>query len=58
MIRQCAWCCRVLGEVAPLEKETVTHGLCKECLARLMPAPEKAPTELAQQALLQSERNE
>jgi hypothetical protein len=36
MIRQCAWCRRELGEVAPLEDRSVTHGLCAECRTRLL----------------------
>jgi hypothetical protein len=39
MIRQCAWCCRWLGETAPLDDESITHGLCKECHARLLESP-------------------
>ena len=31
MILQCGWCQRKLGELPPLEKEYVTHGICEEC---------------------------
>ena len=34
MIRQCAWCCRVLGQTDPLEDISVTHGVCQECHAQ------------------------
>ena len=33
MIRQCAWCCSMLGEIAPLDDLAVTHGMCPECYA-------------------------
>jgi len=36
MIRQCAWCCRVLGLIPPLEDDSVTHGLCPECHRKLL----------------------
>ena len=31
MIRQCAWCLKMLGEVAPLSDKSMTHGICKAC---------------------------
>lgn len=39
MTRLCAWCCRVLGEIAPLEDASVTHGLCPECHAKMLALP-------------------
>src|SRR4051812_46433697 len=34
MFRWCAYCCRFLGERAPFEDFTPTHGLCGECETR------------------------
>jgi hypothetical protein len=31
MIRQCAWCLKLLGEVEPLADTSVTHGMCDKC---------------------------
>ena len=31
MIRQCAWCNRILGPAAPLEDASITHGMCPDC---------------------------
>jgi hypothetical protein len=31
MIRQCAWCKAMMGEVAPIADKRVTHGICKKC---------------------------
>jgi len=31
MIRQCAWCLILMGEVAPLSDTSITHGMCEEC---------------------------
>lgn len=31
MIRQCAWCSDLLGQIEPLDDPTVTHGLCTSC---------------------------
>jgi hypothetical protein len=31
MIRRCAWCDSTLGEVAPPEIQTITHGICLPC---------------------------
>ncbi len=42
MIRQCAWCRRVIGEVPPLQDDSVTHGLCPECFAGLLVVDENA----------------
>lgn len=36
MIRQCAWCQLLMGEVAPLSDKAVTHGICKNCEKKLM----------------------
>lgn len=36
MIRQCAWCACIIGQRAPLEDKSVTHGLCKRCQARVV----------------------
>jgi hypothetical protein len=47
MIRQCAWCRQVLGKIAPLEDESVTHGLCAECHAHLLESRDKAPLQAA-----------
>lgn len=41
MIRQCAWCLLILGEVSPLSDKNVTHGICKECEDKLMKNLEK-----------------
>ncbi len=35
MIRWCAYCQRLLGEVAPLTNFDITHGMCASCAARL-----------------------
>lgn len=31
MIRQCAWCKAMMGEIAPISDTRVTHGICKKC---------------------------
>ena len=31
MIRQCAWCLSLMGEVEPLKDISVTHGMCECC---------------------------
>lgn len=31
MIRQCAWCLKLLGESPPLHDKSVTHGICEIC---------------------------
>jgi hypothetical protein len=36
MIRHCAWCDTTLGEAAPLEDRTITHGICMSCAAALL----------------------
>jgi hypothetical protein len=35
MVRQCAWCNRVLGHVPPLEDDAVTHSVCPECYEQI-----------------------
>jgi len=35
MKRICAWCNKDMGEKEPLEDESVTHGMCMECLRRV-----------------------
>ena len=32
MIRECAWCNKNMGEIAPIEDKRITHGICPECL--------------------------
>ena len=51
MVRQCAWCKELLGQLAPLEDRAVTHGICAACSARLLSeaqaavsAPPASPT--------------
>ncbi len=36
MIKQCAWCSRMLGEVEPLDNKETTHGICSECQKKLL----------------------
>lgn len=36
MIRQCAWCKKILGEIAPLRDLSVTHGMCEKCERELL----------------------
>lgn len=36
MIRQCAWCLLLMGEVAPLHDKNITHGICTQCEKKLM----------------------
>ena len=35
MIRQCAWCKKLMGSVPPLHDTAITHGICKECEKQL-----------------------
>ena len=35
VIRQCAWCKKILGEIEPLDNHETTHGICEECADRL-----------------------
>lgn len=32
MIRRCSYCGKDMGEKAPYNDTSVTHGICKECL--------------------------
>jgi hypothetical protein len=36
MIRQCAWCLKLMGQIAPLHDTSITHGICKKCNDKLM----------------------
>jgi hypothetical protein len=36
MMRMCAWCGNRLGQAAPLEDVTVTHGICLTCSLKLL----------------------
>lgn len=36
MIRQCAWCKVLMGEVAPLSDKAVTHSICEACQKKMM----------------------
>ena len=36
MIRQCAWCLKMMGESPPLKDKSVTHGMCEECMEKAM----------------------
>jgi hypothetical protein len=36
MIRQCAWCRRVIGQRAPFEDHSITHGLCRSCRGQVL----------------------
>ena len=36
MTRMCAWCGNKLGQAAPLEDSTVTHGICSTCSLHLL----------------------
>jgi hypothetical protein len=36
MIRQCAWCRSVIGQIMPLEDTRVTHGMCSLCYFNFM----------------------
>ena len=38
MIRQCAWCNRILGPAAPLEDASITHGVCSDCHREVLAA--------------------
>lgn len=41
MIRQCAWCPEILGEVPPYSDTRTTHGICRPCLVQQL-APSHA----------------
>lgn len=36
MIRQCAWCLKLMGETPPLKDTSMTHGICEECERKMM----------------------
>ena len=36
MIRECAWCNKNMGEIAPLEDKRTTHGICPDCYETIM----------------------
>lgn len=36
MLRQCAWCLEMMGEVSPVSDTSVTHGICDKCQEELM----------------------
>jgi hypothetical protein len=38
MICQCAWCHRLLGQKAPIEDRSITHGICVSCSQKLLAA--------------------
>jgi hypothetical protein len=52
VIRQCAWCRRVIGHKRPFENTAVTHSVCDACARALLrdrdanakPEPEVSPT--------------
>lgn len=35
---RCAWCKKTIGYKEPLEDESVTDGICDDCLARNFPS--------------------
>ena len=41
MIRQCAWCLKLMGEVEPLHDTNITHGICEECEIKIKKDIEK-----------------
>lgn len=45
MIRQCATCLVLMGEKAPLADKSITHGMCEECLEKMMKDIEKMQRE-------------
>jgi len=36
MIRQCAWCKKMMGEVVPIADKSVTHTTCEDCFAKII----------------------
>jgi hypothetical protein len=45
VVRVCAWCCRFLGLKRPVQRWTVTHGICPSCAERVARrAPGTAPS--------------
>lgn len=43
VIRICAWCGASLGEAPPWEDQTVSHGICDRCAARVRAGEEPSP---------------
>lgn len=37
MKRVCAWCGKDMGEIEPLDDDSITHGICDDCLLRNFP---------------------
>ena len=35
---RCAWCRTILGEKEPLSDDSVTDGICDDCLAKYFPS--------------------
>jgi hypothetical protein len=44
VVRVCAWCCRFTGLKRPLQRWTVTHGICASCHERFPLGPSGVPT--------------
>jgi hypothetical protein len=44
VVRVCAWCCRFIGLKRPLQRWTVTHGICASCQERFPLGPSGVPT--------------
>lgn len=38
MIRQCAWCSRILGPSPPLQGSEITHSICPKCSKEMLAA--------------------
>lgn len=36
MIRQCAYCLKLMGEKAPYYIKEVTHSICNECMIKML----------------------
>ena len=43
MIRQCAWCLKIMGESPPYSDKSVTHGMCEECEKKIMKEIKQEP---------------
>jgi hypothetical protein len=39
MVRVCAWCCLFIGLKRPVQRWTVTHGICASCRDRFPAGP-------------------
>jgi hypothetical protein len=39
MVRVCAWCCLFIGLKQPVQRWTVTHGICASCRERFPAGP-------------------